>query len=163
MNLKKILFFVALLPILLACNNNDTENKTVETPEIQFQKEGELYFLNAEKDTLKTIEIEIAETSYENQTGLMYRKSMKENRGMLFVYSDNRPRPYFYMKNTYIALDLVYINNQYTIVDFNENTEPLNEDNLPSDAPAQYVLEINAGKVAAWDLKLGDSVVIERD
>lgn len=163
MSFKKILFFVALLPIFAACHDNNTENKTIETPEIQFQKEGELYFLNAEKDTLKTIEIEIAETSYESQTGLMYRKSMKENRGMLFVYSDNRPRPNFYMKNTYIPLDLVYINDQHKLVDFNENAEPLNEDNLPSDTPAQYVLEINAGRVAAWYLKLGDTVIIKRD
>src|SRR5690606_16060128 len=98
---------------------------------------------------------------FEQTTGLMYRKSMKEDRGMLFIYENERPRGGFYMKNTYLALDLIYIDANREIVDFKENTEPFNENPLPSSAPAQYVLEVNAGTVAKLGLEIGDKVVFE--
>lgn len=147
----------ALLLVFFSCGKNKKE-KTVETPEIEFRKDGQLRFYDSIGETKKTLEIEIAKTDYDQETGLMYRKALKENHGMLFTYDDERPRPNFYMKNTYIPLDLVYINANYKLVDFNQQAQPMDETNLSSDAPAKYVLEINGGKVRAWQLKVGDSI-----
>jgi hypothetical protein len=163
--MKKL--FILLLSVLtlsaVSCNGDkETKNESIKTEEIKFKKEGELTFKrNAE--VLKKLDIEVAKNSYEHQTGLMYRSSMKENHGMIFVYKGERPRPDFYMKNTQFPLDLVYINADQKIVDFNENAKAYDETPLPSDKPAKYVLEINGGKVAEWDLKLGDQVEMELD
>lgn len=158
--MKKLhLFYVFIFITLAACQGNSKKkNSAIETPEIQFRKDGELRFYDSLAKPKKTIAIEIAKSDYEQETGLMYRKKMKADRGMLFVYDNQRPRPNFYMKNTYIPLDLVYINATHKIVDFNKNAKPLNKNSLPSKAPAQYVLEINGGKVQAWQLNVGDSV-----
>lgn len=159
-NFQKLLLGFALIS-LISCKEK-TNNKEIHTAEISFTKEADLYILNKEKDTLKHLEIELAEDSYEQQTGLMHRPSMKENRGMLFVYPDEQPRPNFYMKNTAIDLDLIYINAQHKIVDFNKNAQAFKENSLPSEAPAKYVLEVNADRVEQWNLSLGDSVILKK-
>jgi uncharacterized membrane protein (UPF0127 family) len=157
----KLFLFLTSLAILSACKDN-SQKKSIETAEPEFTKEAELFFVKSTGtgDTLDLIfDIEIAKTPFEQSTGLMYRKSMKEDRGMLFVYENERPRGGFYMKNTYIALDLIYIGSDDKIVDFNENTEPFNEAPVPSSAPAQYVLEVNAGVVDKLGLEVGDGMV----
>ncbi len=160
--LRKISLVGGITLTLIACKEN-TKDKVITTPEITFQKDGELYFISAEKDTLKHLEIETAISSYEQQTGLMYRKQMQENRGMLFIYENERPRPNFYMKNTYIPLDLIYFNSNNIVVDINEDAKPLNESPILSQAPAQYVLEINGGKAQQWNLSKGDSIILHLD
>jgi uncharacterized membrane protein (UPF0127 family) len=157
--LRRLSLVGGIILLFTACNKN-TKDKTVTTPEITFQKEGELYFLNSEKDTLKHLEVETARSDYEQQTGLMYRKQMQENRGMLFIYREERPRPNFYMKNTYIPLDLIYINSNNIVVDINQDTKPLDESPIPSQAPAQYVLEINGSKAQKWNIRKGDSIIL---
>ena len=122
-------------------------------------KEGEIYIVNTEKDTLKHLEVEVAKTAQEQSTGLMFRRTMKENRGMIFVYFTERPR-YFYMKNTFIPLDLIYVNGENKIVEFNENATPLSEETLPNNIPSQFVLEVNGGKVSEWGLQLNDSLIM---
>ncbi len=145
-----VLVFVGII----SCKNE--KKQSIETAEPQFTKEAELTFKNSSQENIADFDIEIAKTSYEQETGLMYRKSMESNQGMLFIYPNERPRYGFYMKNTFIPLDLIYINSKNKIVDFNENTEPFNETPLPSEVPAKYVLEVNAGTVEKLGLQLGD-------
>ncbi|MGE5943434.1 MAG: DUF192 domain-containing protein [Flavobacteriales bacterium] len=87
----------------------------------------------------------------------MYRSSMETNQGMLFVFDDVTER-HFYMKNTQIPLDIIYIGANKKIVSFQKNAKPFDESSLPSNIPAKYVLEINAGLVDTWSLKEGDSI-----
>ncbi|MBC3757560.1 DUF192 domain-containing protein [Hyunsoonleella sp. SJ7] len=135
------------------------ENPKVQQTEVTFKKEGELQIFNPETDSLKTkLDIEIADTDFDVETGLMYRNSMKSNQGMLFVFEDERER-YFYMKNTRIPLDIIYIDAKKSIVSFQKNAKPFDESALPSEAPAKYVLEINAGLADQWGLKAGDSIL----
>ena len=61
-------------------------------------------------------------------------------------------------KNTKIPLDLIYINENKHIVSFQKNAKPYDESSLPSELPAKYVLEINAGLVDSWHLNVGDSI-----
>lgn len=139
------------------------ENKQVsKNTLITFKKEGELSLYRTPDSLLKTLDIEIADNDYETQTGLMYRNSMESNQGMLFIFEDSRPR-YFYMKNTHIPLDLIYINENRKIVSTQLNAKPYDETSLPSNANAKYVLEVNAGLFDQWNLKVGDSIAFSKD
>jgi len=129
---------------------------TVKPVEISFIKEGELSIVRNDS-ILKRLDIEIADDEYQTQTGLMYRNSMENNQGMLFIFPDERPRS-FYMKNTRIPLDIIYINSKKTMVSIQKNAKPYNETSLPSDGSAQYVLEINAGLSDSWNLQVGDHI-----
>lgn len=114
----------------------------VEPP---FTKEGELAILDSTgQDTLFQLDIELAESSAEIQYGMMYRKSMDRNTGMLFLMGQERPQS-FYMKNTYVSLDIIYINDALEIVSIQRNAEPLNERSLPSEGAASLVLEVTGG------------------
>ncbi|MGN7514446.1 MAG: DUF192 domain-containing protein [Allomuricauda sp.] len=154
---------VVLLALTIVLASCKTESKrSIKTENITFTKEGELAVLSTETDSIKAnFDIEIAETEYETQTGLMYRKSMREDRGMLFI-QPTESLQYFYMKNTEIPLDIIYINSEMKIVSFQKNAEPFNEDTLPSNAPAKYILEINAGLSDQLGLQVGDSISFSR-
>lgn len=157
------IFFIVLLTFLYGCQpkSKTAQRTALETTDIQFTKEGELTFVDSLANKRLQLDIEVAQSEYDQQTGLMYRKTMEANQGMLFVYPDQRPRPNFYMKNTYIALDLIYLNSNEEVVDIHENAKPLDERSLPSDEPAQYVLEVNAGFVQKHHIVRGDKVQIK--
>lgn len=139
--------------IFVSCDNKKKEVKPVE---VTFKKEGELMLYKEANDSLVVkLDIEIADTDYDIQTGLMYRSSMQDNRGMLFVFPEMRQR-YFYMRNTKFPLDLIFVDDNNRIVSFQENAKPFDESSLPSDVPAQYVLEVNAGLAEKWSLDIGD-------
>jgi len=139
--------FLSILTLGLTTSCKD-EPQVIKTSEVPFTKEGELALFEGDtKIPLAKIDIEIADNEYETQTGLMYRTSMKENQGMLFVFENEMPRS-FYMKNTQFSLDLIYLDRNKTIVSFQENAKPLDESPLLSIFPAKYVLEVNAGLVA---------------
>ncbi|AUC77413.1 MULTISPECIES: DUF192 domain-containing protein [unclassified Olleya] len=134
------------------------EDKPVAPVKIDFKKEGELTLFKGATDTIaKVFNIEVAKTDYEIQTGLMYRDSMKDNQGMLFVFPDVKQRS-FYMKNTRIPLDLIFFDHNKRIVSFQENAKPMDESGLPSNTPAQFVLELNAGMAQKLLLDVGDKM-----
>jgi uncharacterized membrane protein (UPF0127 family) len=80
---------------------------------------------------------------------------------MLFIFPDVSYRS-FYMKNTKIPLDIIYIDEQKTIVSFQKNAKPFDETSLPSEAPAKYVLEIKGGLSDEWQLEVGDQIEFEK-
>lgn len=103
-------------------------------------------------------EVEIADTWARHQQGLMCRVTLGETRGMLFEFPDVRPRA-FWMKNTLIQLDIVYIRPDGTIASISQNARPLDTTPLPSAGAASGVLEIEGGLSARLGLKPGDRVV----
>lgn len=134
------------------------DKKAVNQVVINFKKEGELSIKKASNDSIiKSIDIEIADDEYQTQTGLMYRDSMEDHQGMLFVFPEADLHS-FYMKNTKIPLDIIYIDANKKIVNIQKNAKPFSENSLPSSAPAQYALEINAGLSDQWGLKAGDRI-----
>ncbi|WP_426429589.1 DUF192 domain-containing protein [Winogradskyella sp. HB-48] len=155
-------FLIFSLVIFFSCKNekNTTSSDKVE---VIFKKEGILHLKKANTDSIiKTLDIEIAEDVYETQTGLMYRTKLGTKQGMLFIFPDEQIRS-FYMKNTKIPLDIIYINELYEIVSFQKNAKPFDETSLPSDAPAQYVLEIKAGLSDEWQLEVGDKIEFKKN
>ncbi len=149
-----VLLSLSLLT-LQSCKK-DKKHEVIST-KIEFKHEGNLSLLNSTKSVIREIQIEIADNDFEQQTGLMYRKKMDNDKGMLFVFDKSEIKS-FYMKNTYISLDIIYIDAENTIINIVKNAEPLNETSLYSDAPAKYVLEINAGLSEKWDVKKGDKI-----
>lgn len=120
-------------------------NSPVEVYEPKFKPEGNLVFLDSlTTDTLIEIVIELAIEPEEVQYGMMYRKSMGPLTGMLFFMGVEDLQS-FWMKNTYVPLDIIYINNKKEVVSIQKNTKPLSEESLPSKWPASMVLEVTAG------------------
>ena len=133
------------------------DKKIIKQTDISFKKEGELTIFKSIDSTKINLDIEIADTDFDIQTGLMYRNSMEKSQGMLFVFDDVAER-HFYMKNTKIPLDIIYINELNKIVSFQKNAKPFDETSLPSNLPAKYVLEVNAGLADTWAITVGDSI-----
>ena len=159
---KKIISVHALGLLITFTSCNSKKEDKVLTREISFTKEGVLELKKASNDsTLVSLDIEIAESEYETQTGLMYRKGMEDKQGMLFIF-DRENIKNFYMKNTEFPLDIIYINKDLQVVNVHQNTVPYSRTSLSSGVPAQYVLEVNAGLTKKWNLAPGDIVVFER-
>lgn len=157
--------FISIVIAVFLVTSVSCKEKTKEqslTQEITFTKDGELRLLNSTNDSvIKILDIEIADTDYKTQTGLMYRNSMDENQAMLFVFKDEQPRS-FYMKNTAIALDIIYLNANKVILSIQKNAKPYDNTSLPSNANSQYVLEVNAGLSDKWNLQIGDKIDWEK-
>ncbi|MEZ4792978.1 MAG: DUF192 domain-containing protein [Gelidibacter sp.] len=155
---SKIMAIASIGLCCLTVSSCKEDKKTVKPIVITFKKEGELTIKKTVSDSIiKTIDIEIADDDYQTQTGLMYRDSMKDDQGMLFVFPKASYHS-FYMKNTRIPLDIIYIGSDKKIVSIQKNAKPFDETSLPSNAPAQYVLEINAGLSDTWTLEVGDMI-----
>lgn len=155
------LFFFAALLLISGCKEAPPK-QAIETPEISFTKEGELSIYRAGTDSLLVnLDIEIADTEYETQTGLMYRSGMQDNQGMFFVFEEAGWHS-FYMKNTEFALDIFFIDEDFRVRTIRENAQPLDESGISSGGPIQYVLEVNAGLRDRWGVSVGDSLVLER-
>lgn len=112
-----------------------------------------------------TFQVSLAEDDNSRAMGLMYKKSLPPNAGMLFIFPDSRPRA-FWMKNTLIPLDILYFNHNKILVSIQADVPPCRNTtsrcpNYPSEKPAQYVLEINAGLADKYGFKVGDELILD--
>lgn len=104
--------------------------------------------------------VEMAETKQQQEKGLMFVRSLPSNSGMLFIYKDEAPRS-FYMKNTYIPLDIIWMNKEKKVVFIKKNAEPENLDAYETISPreeAMYVLELSSGSSERIGLRIGDKL-----
>ena len=104
-----------------------------------------------------SFKVEIADAEAEREHGLMNRPSMGPDRGMLFEFEDERDRS-FWMHNTYIPLDIIYIDHTGKIVSIAANATPFSETPIPSMGAARGVLELNGGRAVALGIQAGDTV-----
>jgi uncharacterized protein len=116
--------------------------------------------LTAGNGTVFHMNIEVADTPDEWENGLMNRTSMPWYAGMLFVFKDDEPR-YFWMDNTLIPLDMLFITKDLTIIGIHENATPLSRDIIASSGPCRYVLEVNGGFCADEDIDIGDRITLD--
>jgi len=138
--------------------NNPVAEQPVDTPKPVFRKDGELRFLNGKSNKVITqINIEVADDYAEREQGLMYRDTMAENNGMLFLMETEEPQT-FWMKNTIISLDIIYVDADKRIVSISRNCKPYSLDPIPSAKPALYVVEVIAGYTAKYGIKTGDVI-----
>lgn len=110
----------------------------------------------------QTFTVEVADTSDKQQLGLMFRDSMPDNHGMLFIFPSESMRS-FWMKNTRIPLDIFYFDADYRLVSVVKAARPCRSEqcpNYPSKGPAKYVLELNAGKAEELGTEVGDRLEV---
>jgi uncharacterized protein len=103
-------------------------------------------------------QVEIAADEASREHGLMDRRTMPADHGMLFEFPVREPVT-FWMKDTYLSLDMVFIDSDGTVRRIAEAARPMSETLIPSIEPVTGVLELNAGQAAAIKLKVGDKVV----
>lgn len=108
---------------------------------------------------VQRLQVEIADDEHEREVGLMFRKQMPDDAGMLFVWPDQEVRS-FWMRNTYIPLDLVYVR-EGKVVKVIPWAKPMDETGLPSGQPVDMVLEVNGGWAAKRGLKVGDTIELK--
>jgi len=157
---------VVLLVVYFVGRNLQTETlepvtQSVAQPQVRsavaFNRQGELRFLDNNDNLQYTVDIEIADDDAKRTQGLMYRDSMPENHAMLFIFPDEEERS-FWMKNTIMPLDIIYVNAKKNIITTQKNAVPYSEDSIPSNGPAQYVVEVNAGFCDRHSIKPGDHI-----
>ena len=105
-----------------------------------------------------TFNVEVAKTIEERRIGLMYRKKLLNNEGMLFIFPREKIIQ-LWMKNTYIPLDVIFISKNKVIVDIKKNMEKLSETIVKSKVRSRYALEFNAGLINKLDIEIGDKVL----
>lgn len=143
--------FVAGLWIALACTLGATQVHAVdEATATIVSRKDEFVF-----------SIEIADTPAATSRGLMFRRELAPDAGMLFDFVNERPVS-FWMRNTLIPLDMVFIRANGEIVRVHENAIPHDETPIPSGEPVRFVLEIPGGRAAELGIGAGDTLVHPR-
>jgi len=149
------LFFSIYTPKRNNTNPKQSVNYSKSTP--SFRKDGSLSIMNSLHSSPIQIDIEISDNDEERMRGLMDRLNLPENAGMLFIFPNEEPRS-FWMKNTFISLDIIYINSKKEIVSIQKYTQPKSTYSIPSERPATYVLEVNAGFTDKYSIQPGDKI-----
>ncbi len=111
----------------------------------------------ASKTGVHVFSVEVADNDAERAKGLMYRKDLAEGRGMLFDFHRDQEVS-FWMQNTYIPLDMIFIRGDGRILRIEENTEPLSTRLIPSRGPVRAVLEVTGGSARKLGIAPGDRV-----
>lgn len=140
--LRPSLTLLLCLLLLAACGGRGDDTPTFR--QIEFRNDGTLDVLNADGSTRATLNIEVAEGDSAQARGLMERTSLPPMSGMLFVGDVEEPKG-FWMENTPMPLDIIFISADSQVVNIAERTRPFSRESIESTAPAQYVLEVRAG------------------
>lgn len=107
------------------------------------------------------LDVEVADTEPKREHGLMFRRELPENEGMIFLFGGEQEIS-MWMKNTYIPLDMVFIGDDWRIVHIAHDAEPLSTDIIPSVGLASRVLEIAGGQAAKLGLEPGDAILLKQ-
>ncbi|MFH1130622.1 MAG: DUF192 domain-containing protein [Pseudomonadota bacterium] len=142
---------VLLLASILGCPHN----KAMEPPAA---KTGTVFLEGAQGKI--SVKVEIVSTPEERTTGLMYRKHLPADAGMLFLF-DKEEVQSFWMKNTHIPLDMIFIDERKLVVGIVQNAEPQTTESRKVAAPSRYVLEVNAGFVETHRISVGAKALFE--
>ena len=125
--------------------------------QIEYFSKKNILILDKDKNKSFTFVVEIAKSNHEKKKGLQCRKHLKEDEGMLFIW-DFEDYRYFWMRNTNVPLDIIFINANLKIIDIYLNAQPNTLDLITSKQKAKYILELNAGIFKNLGLKVGDII-----
>lgn len=147
-------FFVLIIVsfLLFACESDNNERSQNKGRTLTFT--NELSFLNETMEEITTIQIALADTPNKRNLGLMDVHNLPADAGMLFIFDEEETRS-FWMANTPLSLDIIYVNSDREIVRIHQNTTPYSEDQILSDYPAIYVVEVNGGFTQEHDIREG--------
>ncbi len=132
-------FLLGFMLLLAACTSKDTPPN-----DGTFRPQGTLEFVRPDGTVIRAIEIEFAEDEASRQQGLMHRRQMTLNQGMLFLF-DRPDKLSFWMANTPMPLDIMFVGADSQIVNIAKRTKPLSQERIESTGDAQYVVEVRGG------------------
>lgn len=167
-NLTRLFFILIAIIIALAFllfsiytpkrnKPNNRQSSSYSKPAPSFRKDGRLSIILNNNPAPILLDIEIADNDEERTRGLMDRQDLPDNAAMLFIFPNDELRS-FWMKNTYIPLDIIYISSRKEIVSIQKYTQPKSTYSIPSEKPAMYVLEVNAGFTDNNGINPGDKI-----
>lgn len=164
MRLPALLLALACLFMFMAagCTADGDDALPQLQRDIPFRPDGTLTFVRADGSPITTIAIEIAEGDSAQARGLMQRRAMGYDQGMLFPYPDAQERA-FWMRDTPLSLDILFADAAGQVVTIAERAEPFSDTRIRSGAPAQYVVEVRAGFVERFGLTDSTRIRWERD
>lgn len=154
---RTIIIVLAIIVVGYFVYDNLIKSNEPKVEYYKFTKEGELTFTDSLGTLKAKIDLEIADTEYERELGLMNRNEMKENEGMLFIFPEQKVLT-FWMRNTLISLDMIFVNDQKKIVMIHKYTKTLSDQSYSSTLPAKYVVEVVGGFTDKHSIKVGDKI-----
>ena len=119
-----------------------------------------VFFSNPDGQKSPVVNAELAVTNSTRRLGLMYRKELADTAGMLFVFPAEELRG-FWMKNTYLELDIIFLDAARRVVSISHRAVPLTETKRKSTGPAKYVLEVRGGKAEEWGVVAGSELQVK--
>lgn len=152
---------IALALIIIFMPKKTVDDKAAPPTAPGFKKQGELNIIRHGEIPIVTIDIEIADDNNKREIGLMGRPVMDERQGMLFIFEKEHIAS-FWMKNTVLPLDMIFINKLGKIVTICKNTKPFSEEVYTATAMTLFVLEVNAGFTDKYGIKEGDRISWKR-
>lgn len=151
--LSRAIILLSLM-FLNMCVSEQKDSVAVQGRQIEYR--GTLEFLN-DTTVISKIDIAVADDEMSRSLGLMDVRDLKHDGGMLFVFNDN-DRLSFWMANTPLPLDLIFVNSNLQIVHIHHNATPFSQQGIDSVYPAKYVVEVNAGYAMRYDLQPGQFI-----
>jgi hypothetical protein len=151
----------AATPLIAPVFANETSRVTINSPDATDQ----IHYLPRQSITIETksgqdytFDVEMAVNGEDQERGLMFRTQLNNDSGMLFLFDDEDSRT-FWMKDTLIPLDMLFIAHDGTINHIHHNAKPQDETRITTDMPAMAVLEINGGLAGTLNIQEGDKVL----
>lgn len=140
---------------MTACSGSERPESVPESQERQLVYSAEVHFLSHDgSQAISTIRAAIADDDHSRSEGLMNINHLPPDSGMLFIFEGDEPRS-FWMANTPLSLDIIYANSDFEIVRIHRNTQPYSHEQIRSEVPAKYVVEVNAGYAMRHDITEG--------
>ncbi|MBO6572521.1 MAG: DUF192 domain-containing protein [Balneola sp.] len=155
--LNRLCLITLSIMLLNACGEPEKKKNPTETKGRVLEYTNTLSFLSADGEVVSTLRFVKADNEAERNQGLMDVNSMPSDAGMVFYFDTEEPQS-FYMMNTPLSLDIMYVNADSVIVNIYKSTTPFSSKTLPSGEPAKYVVETNAGYSISNDIKEGMKV-----
>ena len=147
---------LAVISISASCNKAAPKTST-PPPSRVLDYVSSVTFLRASGEVISSVDVAVAESPEERSEGLMDVRELPRDSGMIFLFPKEEPLC-FWMANTPLPLDIIFVNADSSIVRIHHNTQPFSEGQLLSEKPAQYVVEVNAGYCISKDIKEGDRI-----
>ena len=151
----RFLFVINFIILFLFFNYN-----AIACSDVKFIKK-DIFIVSKKNNQKIKFNVEIADTDLKRKTGLQCRAKMELNEGMFFIWKKEDFRS-FWMKNTSIPLDIIFLNKTFEIVDVSFNAKPFSLKPILSEKKAKYVLELNKGVFTSYKFELKDKIILNK-
>jgi uncharacterized membrane protein (UPF0127 family) len=172
--ISRLLLISLFLPLFAAgCSENNSRTtgdlksgSATAARELSFPGHVEFYRNNPEEagdeeqNSITAVDVALALNDEQRQLGLMNVHRLPSNKGMLFIFDEQAPLS-FWMANTPLSLDIIFVNEDMQIVRIHSNTRPYSRQQYPSERPARYVVEVIAGFTAQHDIQEGHFIAFD--